>query len=283
VRLSDELPPTGTVVFHAKHRGEVLRRRRRLTSTWLVAVRADSSDPLTADFEILQNGRFANGRRRFHVPHWPQPGLQARDPHRGDLLRTLVYKGVNHNLHPALRSDEWIRFLAGRGIEWRHDSVEYSRDAASPYEVDWSDYREADALLAVRPDVRSLHPGKPATKLYNAWHAGVPALLGPEAAYRELRESPLDYLEVASLGEARAAVAGLQDEPGLYRSMVEYGARRATEFSFDRILERWTGLLFGELPRRMREPGARRWRRVQLPARRWVGRIRRLLSSERER
>jgi hypothetical protein len=38
-----------------------------------------------------------------------------------------------------------------------------------------------------------------AIKLYNCWHAGVPAVLGAESAFRANRRSDLDYLEVQSL------------------------------------------------------------------------------------
>lgn len=53
---------------------------------------------------------------------------------------------------------------------------------------DWRDYREADVVVAVRPFDSSLHAAKPPSKLINAWLAGVPALLGAEAA-RSFRRS----------------------------------------------------------------------------------------------
>jgi hypothetical protein len=65
--------------------------------------------------------------------------------------------------------------------------------------------------------------------------------------------------------------------------MVEHGRQRATEFSSQRILDHWASLLFDELPRLMREPAAQRWHRVPLLARRWTGRLRRMLSPARER
>src|SRR5436309_1927650 len=84
---------------------------------------------------------------------------------------------------------------------------------------------DAVLVLAVRPEGRSTN--KPASKLVNAWLAGVPALLGPEIAYRELRRSELDYCEVSSLAEAQAAVDRLLGDPGLYNAMVENGRARA--------------------------------------------------------
>jgi len=40
-----------------------------------------------------------------------------------------------------------------------------------------------DAALAVRPGNEYFRSIKPAAKLVNAWQAGCPALLGPEAGY----------------------------------------------------------------------------------------------------
>jgi hypothetical protein len=103
-------------------------------------------------------------------------------------------------------------------------------------------------VVALRPPDRRLHTGKPATKLINAWRAGAPAVLGPEVAYRELRRSELDYLEAASLAEARAAVERLAGDPQLYRAMVDNGHTRARELSFAATTGRWAELLFETLP-----------------------------------
>ncbi|HVR99524.1 MAG TPA: glycosyltransferase, partial [Thermoanaerobaculia bacterium] len=239
------------------------RRLPRRRDVVLVGARADNREPLIADFEVLQNGRFADGRRRFYMPHWPQPGLIPRDPARGTNLARLVYKGFDRNLHPAFRSAEWRRFLAGRGIEWVTDSMAFAGRATDKMAVEWPDFRQVDAVLAVRPDERSQRTAKPATKLLNAWLAGVPALLGPEYAFRELRRSELDYLEVGSLAEAEEAVRRLQADPGLYRAMVENGRARGAEYTVEATVRRWAELLYETIPARA---ARRSWtRRVPLP------------------
>jgi hypothetical protein len=126
----------------------------------------------------------------------------------------------------------------------------------------------------VRPPERKLRRSKPATKLVNAWQAGVPALLGPEQAFQELRRSELDYLEVASVAEAREAVLQLRRDPGLYRAMVENGLRRGEEFAPEALVPRWAGLLFETIPA-LAERRSRLVRRLPLPARaagRWLAR-----------
>ena len=163
----------------------------------IVTLRADIvgfRSPI-ADAEIVQNGYFADEERVFAVPHWPQPGLLPRDPDRGTTIRTLAFKGDRGNLHPDLFSSRFADFLDTRDITIRLEETE-DRTVPQP----WHDYRDVDLLIAVR---KPWHEGdmfynKPATKLINAWHAGVPALLGHEYAFRELREDPLDYIEVAN-------------------------------------------------------------------------------------
>lgn len=248
VVLSGEPADTGFVIYHAKHAGRLLRRAHRLHRAILVGVRADNSEPASADFEVEQNGVYADGRRRFWVPHWPQPGLLPRDPRRGSRLERVAFKGFLANLDPAFRSPVWSEWLARRGLRWELDAVEFEQLGWTSARLSWNDFRETDLLLAVRPGDPLRHTNKPATKLCNAWHAGVPALLGPEPAYRELRRDPLDYLEVTSVEQATAAIDSLLAAPDLYERMVGHGRSRAAEFATGKILARWVELLWHELP-----------------------------------
>ncbi len=275
VRLAAEPPAAGIVVFHAKHERDLLRAGRRLDGLVLVGVRADNREPLAADVEVVQNGRFADGRRRIHIPHWPQPGLVHRNPARGARVERIAYKGFDSNLHPDFRAPAWAAFLAAQGIEWVVDSAAFAGPASDRLALAWPDFRSVDLLLAVRPPDRRLHTAKPASKLLNAWLAGVPALLGPEVAYRELRRTPLDYLEVTSAAEARSAVQRLAADPALYLAMVENGRARAADFTAEALLPRWATLLFATVPALAATRRGRVDRRLPLPLRiaaRWVGR-----------
>lgn len=278
--LAGTLPESGLVVFHAKHKRRLLACGRRLARVTLVGVRADHREPAVADFEVLQNGRFADGRRRFHLPHWPQAGLVPRDPARRTRVARVAYKGFLGNLHPGFRQSAWRRFLDGLGIDWATDAVEFSGRATDPGALSWNDYSGVDLVLAVRPPSRRLHTAKPATKLFNAWHAGTPALLGPEWAYREVRRSPLDYLEVASPDEARLAVTRLAESPDLYRRMVEHGRRRAQEVSFEAVTRRWAELLYETLPPLAALPAVERLRRLPPRLKIGVKSCRRLLALQ---
>jgi hypothetical protein len=265
VELAWKPPEEGIVVFHAKE-GRRLRSRLRGTENLvLVGVRGDNREPLMADFEIVQNGRFANGRKRFFIPHWPQPGLLPRDPDRGARIERVAYKGFDANLHPDFRQVDWADFLAGHGIAWITDSVRFAGPATDEAALSWPDFRTIDLIVAVRPRERKMRTSKPATKLVNAWLAGVPALLGPEYQFREIRRSDLDYIEVSSAEEAKVAVRRLLADPDLYREMVENGRMRATEFSAEAILGRWTELLYQTIPALARRRSL--LRRMPLPVR----------------
>lgn len=281
VRLVREPPPSGLLVFHAKQRHALRRAFRRsgvsVPKCILVGTRADNRQPLIADFEILQNGRWTS-ETRFAVPHWPQANLMARASERGSKIENLGFKGFHRNLASEFRLPSWGAELARRGLHWLEDSVQFSGRETGTSALSWNDYRTLDLIVAVRPPDNSLWTSKPATKLLNAWHAGVPALLGAEWAYRELRQSELDYFEVTTPREALRAVDRLRAEPSLYTSMAEHGRSRAEEFSFDAITSRWTEILFETIPQRLKAHRADRLHAMPLTIRSLVRRSRRFLS-----
>jgi hypothetical protein len=262
VTLADRAPASGIVVFHVKERRALLRTLPRRADLLLVGARADNRSTGAADVEIVQNGAFSDGRRRIFLPHWPQPGLIPRDPGRGTAIRRAAFKGLRGNLAPAFAGEEWRTFLEARGVEWVEDAAEFDRGGRGAGAVAWHDYSDIDLIVAVRAPDHSLHRSKPATKLLNAWLAGVPAVLGEEFAFREMRRSPLDYIEARDVEEAKAAVARLAGDAGLYRAMVENGRRRAAEFDVAATTERWRALLFETLPAFADSPRGRLLRRL---------------------
>ena len=248
-RLAAQLPAgEGVVVFHAKQRRALPRWGRRRRGKVLVAVRGDLKPTGFADFEVVQNRHSADGRRQLYVPHWPQPGLLPREAQRGTTLARAVYKGFDRNLHPYFRTAEWRAFLAARGIDWVADSVPFAERATDSQALEWPDFRRVDLVLAVRPPDVPRRDSKPATKLCNAWLAGVPALLSPDVAFGELRRSPLDYLEAEGPDQARAGVDRLLAEPDLYARMVDNGRLRAADCTVAAVAAHWVELLDRTIP-----------------------------------
>ena len=258
VQLSNRPPSGGIVVVFA---GDMRRYRAARSAggrPLVVCVQTDRRVPEVslADVIVQHNGLREDGQRRFFIPNWPQPGLVPRDPEHGEGVRTVTYKGAVENLHPDFLTDRWERALAEHELIFVIDAPVDADDPqisglgsgiriGSP--TNWHDYSTTDVVLAMRPPRRDRYQHKPAVKLVNAWRAGTPALLGPELAYRELRRSELDFLEVSSIEEARTALDQLRRDPGLYRDMVDNGHRRAADFSVASITERWETLLFETL------------------------------------
>lgn len=207
---------------------------------FVVAFRGDWARPELADLTLTMNESVATRRTEFHMPHWIQTGLLPRDPARGDRLENLVFKGDMVNLDPRFATDRFRDELAAMGVDFTAQPYDHETSSSG-----WHDYTEVDAVLAVRAIHATELSTKPASKLVNAWAAGVPALLGDEPAFRELRRDPRDYLEVHSPEDAVAAVRRLRESPELYRDMVERGTDRAADFTNQRVAERWREFLAG--------------------------------------
>ena len=248
VMLDNRVPAEGIVVFYAGDKRAVRAQLSREHRVLLAAVRSDRHPVGFADCEIVQNASSADGSRALHVPHWPQPGLLTRDGARGTAIRTVLFPGTPQNLDAGFAGAQWQAFLRDQAIELRCSYGAGAAPAQAP-----NDYGDVDVLLAVRPAAMGLVRNKPAWKLFNAWLAGVPAILGAESGYRELREGPLDYLEAASPDAALQALQRLIDEPSLYAAMVANGRVRGAAFTNDATLAHWRALLFDTLAQRYTE------------------------------
>jgi glycosyltransferase involved in cell wall biosynthesis len=170
--------------------------------------------------------------------------LIPRDADRGDRFEDAAYFGWPQNLADPLHESRWRARLGELGLRWR----------IVP-RWQWNDYSGVDVVVAIRSFSGHTFGYKPATKLYQAWHAGVPAVLGAESAYIAERRSDLDYLEAPSFDETVAALRRLRDDPSLRRAMIENGRRRAEESSPRCLVERWSTLLND-----VAKPAWRRWR-----------------------
>jgi hypothetical protein len=217
-------------------------RRDRQPHPFVAAVRGDFHDCQLANFVIEQNFLGPPRPRHAGIYHWPQPGLVPRDRERGARLETVVFKGHDCNLDQSFRDPAFLRQLDRLGMRLVIDAREKVTGKHR-----WHDFEAADAVLAVRNLTEADARVKPASKLVNAWFAEVPAILGPEPAFQDIRRSALDYIEVTSPQEALDALERLKSDPALYRAMVENGRARRSEFTEAEILRRWVDLLNGPI------------------------------------
>ncbi len=247
VFLTDHVQPGAVCIVS----GVDLGVRARSDRCFCIATRSDGHIPELADLRVVQNQAAVRTERDVFIPHWPQPGLIPRDTNRGARIEELAFKGASVNLYAPLRKPSFQQALAKLGV---HFAIE--ERPIDGLTARWFDYEKADLVLALRnigvEDVKV----KPASKLVNAWLAGVPALLGPEPAFEELKRSELDYIVVRTPDDVVAAVAQLQADPERYQKMCDNGLERGKDFGPDRTLERWAALLEQTVP-----PLFRQWQR----------------------
>ncbi|MDR3405206.1 MAG: glycosyltransferase [Chthoniobacter sp.] len=227
VELSDQLPSEGILVAHRK---SVPRDFIPPAGVLFVCLRADATFHPFAHFHVVINRLALNWwYPSVYMPHWPQAGLIPRDSARGDRWENAAFFGDDACIANEMRGDEWAAILRELKLNWNHVPPEK-----------WHDFSEVDVVVAIRDFVgKHRYANKPPTKLFNAWHAGVPAILGRESAYELERKGPLDYLEARTVPDLVAALRRMRDEPELRRGMVTNGRERATESDPAVITARW--------------------------------------------
>ena len=272
VRLVDTPPAAGLVVVHASQLEQLLAEAPNPGALTIVSARSDKPRQMLADFEIVQNGWSVEDEWQFFIPSWLQPGLVPRDVARGTRVEEIAFFGSLRELHEELTDPRWGDVLRQRGLTWRCHGITFAGNDRHYSEHRWNDYATADVVVALRPPASWDARSKPAAKLQNAWAAGTPAVLSPERSYYELRRSDLDYFEARSSSDVLAAIDRLRSDPALYQAMVSNGLQRALDFSAERLVARWTQVLWEEIHPKARTPR----HRLLTKARRARGLVRKL-------
>ena len=224
VSLADRFEPGAICVAHWD---ELHRPRWRAPLSYLIGVRADRPPMLVADKVVRQNTLVADDGGQVGIPLWPQPGIRPRRPERGNEVRRIGYFG-RLAMAPAFFSDAaFRRELEALGLEFVRS------------EDDWQNYGDVDVVIAFRTAPPSLLRHKPVTKLSNAWLAGVPAIVGPEPAYLQLRESEDDMCVANDAAGVLAELTRLVRDPEHYAAMRARASARAGEFDVPAIRDRW--------------------------------------------
>lgn len=233
--LIGTMPTEGIVLAHRDFFPDNFQPGPRLLMTCL---QADRKPHPYAQIHVVQNQYEERLKKSmslwesYYIAHWPQPGLIPRAPARGKKFENVAYFGNENTLAPELKNPLWQEQLTPLGLCWHIVERDH-----------WNDYSEVDVVVAIRSFDGNDYTWKPASKLYNAWQAGVPAILGCESAYRFERKSELDYLEVASLNDLISALKRLRDDKELRQAIVENGLIRALETRPARIVVQWRTFL----------------------------------------
>jgi len=225
------------------------------TNIFLVDVIADGSPHPGAHLHLVQNKTYARRLpRSFFMPHWPQALLIPRNQNRGPRFETLSFFGDIQNLAPELRSTKWLQRL--------HRELDITLDLREPDR--WHDYSDVDCVIAIRDFSTSRHIHKPATKLYNAWHAGVPFIGGRDSAYAADGHPGKDYLVATSLEEVFQHLKRLKEDGKFRATLIQNGFLSGKAFTREAILKHWKKLTQETLPNL-----ASKWQQKSTRQRRW--------------
>ena len=239
VELVTQIPKEGVIVTLS---GLLHSNFRAGPEQFVVAVVADFLPHPGAQVQILQNP--VHARRlpgTIFVPHWPQQCLLPRDPARGTKIETAAFFGDPVNLDPGLADEKFRADLfrkTGVRLEIR-------------YRPQWHDFSDVDVVIAIRDFSRAKHLAKPATKLYNAWLAGVPMIGGSDSAFSAEGTSGVDHLTARSPDELLQQILRLKENPAAWQNIVDAGKKCSATRSRETTRNFWVDLCRSELPRRL--------------------------------
>ena len=235
IALSGNIPPS----FHAPR------------GLFLAGVVADGLPHPSAHLHIVQNAAHARRLpRSVFMPHWPQPGLIPRNPERGPTFERVAFFGTTRSLALELQDPAWLeRLRLATGCVFEVRGAER-----------WHDYSNVDAVIGIRDfyGTRQLH--KPATKLYNAWLAGVPFIGGTDSACFAEGCEGRDHLAARSPDEVISLLVKLKNDSSLRQSLIRQGTKKSADYTAVATTERWRKLVEETIP----AMAATRARRLQL-------------------
>ncbi|MGJ8640778.1 MAG: glycosyltransferase [Opitutaceae bacterium] len=239
VQLAYEFPSDGIVITHTDF---LKGANTEFSESYIIEIKPDRNMfDLRSNALIVQNklDPILKSTLSWLFPahfvyYWPQPDMLKRELTRGTTFENIVFSGnIVESMFDAEGFQDRCKQL---GLEW----TTHSREK-------WNDFSNVDCIVAVRGTGGNTAVIKPATKLYNAWLAGVPAILSPDEAFMDLRRSDDDFLIAQSEDEAIAALKMLRDHPPLRERMIRNGLERSVEFTDSSLAEQWSEIFENQI------------------------------------
>ncbi|MBC7704401.1 MAG: glycosyltransferase family 1 protein [Rhodoferax sp.] len=244
VQMVNRLPEEGIIITHMDC---VEYGFRPNSSQTLIVMLVDREVPHPhAHLHITHNPvqHLPFGMPYRYMPPWPQIGLLPRDGALGARFEVIGFFGYAQNLDPAISDEQFQARMRALGLRLE-----------VPPPTAWHDFRQVDAILAVRNFGRNnAHLSKPSLKLFNAWLAGVPAILGHESAYRAEGRPGTGYVEATTAAELLDCLEYLRDRPEFRTRVVEFGRTEVRRFAPERTVQRWQALLQDSIIPMHRQP-----------------------------
>jgi hypothetical protein len=175
------------------------------------------------------------GPKMDFLPPLPQRGLICRDRSRGDQISVVGLKSNPENIPRWIGEPAFVERLDRLGLKIHVDA---------PRDVDgsdqsWHDFSEVDVVICARAEGLPTI-SKPATKLRNAWAAGVIPIASREPAYVEIANDGHDVLFFDNHEEIPALLgklcAGVELRDQLRRGVTEMSSIQP---SVDEVVDAW--------------------------------------------
>lgn len=189
--------------------------------------------PFCTTREAVPNRASAKTSMQVHIPLMPQRGLIRRSGSRPPTVETVALKAFRNNLPTWIDTlDEGLRQL---GVSLRVDT-EISGDGSS-----WSDFSTVDIALCIPPrQLLDNEERKPATKLINAYAAGVIPFATRLPAYVEVGKDGIDCVFILNdPASIIQEVRSLLDDQRRAAALLSASTERGKEFSVDALLTSW--------------------------------------------
>ncbi len=198
---------------------------------FIVGIRADFRPFPYGQFEIVQN-RHSESARCIYIPLYPQPGLLERDPRRGEVVNVCFSGRPQNSIDYTKLKDD----LKKIGCRFVFKGVGR-----------WHEMFDVDILLGIRSLSKRPYHSKPATKLFNAWLAGIPFIGGYDSAFSQVGVPGENYIRVSSYEELINSIRDLVKNPALYKKLQQNGKVAGAGYTSERITDLWVELLEGKI------------------------------------
>ncbi len=230
-KLVHQMPEEGLVVALT---GNLHPKFRPAKSSYVVGVVADGLPHPHVHWHILQNAAWARQLGlSSYLPLWTQPNLMRRDPSRGDNFTTIRFYGDGVNLARELRDPDFVAHCRNH-LGLTLEAVNADR---------WHDYSDADCAFAIRGFDRAPCHHKPATKLANAWLAGVPFVGGADSAYASEGRVGIDHMACQTPEDFLSVLQTLKSDPALRQRLVAEGNTAGKRHTITALTSRWVEFL----------------------------------------
>ncbi|MCX6957158.1 MAG: hypothetical protein NT164_01255 [Verrucomicrobiae bacterium] len=239
--LVTEPPEEGILIMHADQSTKFLKDDAPFSEKlFVVNIVADTRPHPRAHLNIVQNKAYHYFMpRSLFMPHWSQSHLIMRDPARGSRFENIVFFGYHDNIAAELLTEEWSDTLRRTlGLYF------YLQEAAN-----WHDYSQVDCSIAIRDFSHQKHFRRPATKLYNAWQAGVPFIGGSDSAFSSEGHPGKNYFKATSPNQVLNILKRLKESDSLRMDVANEGWKSKQIATRDAIFNRWKDLVLEVLPR----------------------------------